>query len=92
MGAFGRMTKGVSLKNMQRGSRFGTKMIALSRANESYEAMLKNAELGEICVAEKCFVFTGTTEQSLMLCALQQIIQLERMVRFQYSFKLNNYS
>ena len=44
-----------------------------SKAKESYETMIENSKLGEICVVEKCFVFTGTTEQSLMLCALKQV-------------------
>ena len=53
-----------------------------SNGKESYELMIENSKLGEMCVIEKCFVFTGTTEQSLMLVALKHITDLERMVSF----------
>ena len=44
-----------------------------SKAKESYETMIENSKAGEMCIVEKCFVFIGTTEQSLMLCALKQV-------------------
>ena len=78
------MVQGTALNDNK--PRIKNKSVLL-KAKESYEAMIENEKLGVICVVEKCFVFTGTTEQSLMLCALQQITELEHMV----SFQSNNY-
>ena len=84
---FDRMAQGARFKNIQdRSGGSKMKMIALSRAKESYERMIENEELGEICVVEKCFLFIGTTEQSLILNALKQIATLERMVSFNDAF------
>ena len=79
MGAFERIT---AFNNSNK-PRIRRKSILL-KAKESYQTMIKNERLGEICVVEKCFVFTGTHEQSLLLNALKQITDLERMVSFQY--------
>lgn len=51
------------------------------KARESYETMLENGKLGDVCVTEICFIFIGTNEgeQSLMLCALKQLLQLHRI-------------
>ena len=54
-----------------------------AKAKESFETMIENSKLGETCVVEKCFIFTGTHEQSLMLCGLKQITDLERKVSHQ---------
>merc|ERR1712157_313662 len=50
------------------------------KGKEAYDIMIENVKLGEVCVAEQCFMFIGTSpgEQSLMLCALQQIVQHNR--------------
>ena len=68
-GALDRIVQGAGLTQKDRNS---NKCILL-KAKESYEAMIENRKLGELCVVEKCFVFTGITEQSLMLCALKQV-------------------
>ena len=51
------------------------------KAKESYETMLENEELGDVCVAETCFILVGTNsgEQALMLNALKELVQLHRM-------------
>ena len=56
----------------------------LKQAKESFEAMVENEKLGDVVVAEKCFIFIGVNpnEQSLLLCALQQLVQLERLVSY----------
>ena len=55
-----------------------------NKAKESYSEMLRNDRLGDMCILEKCFVFIGTKldEQCLLLCALKQLADYERMVRF----------
>jgi len=57
---------------------------ALKQAKESYETMIENEKLGDICVVEKCFIFIGVNpaEQSLLLCALQQLVLQERLVGY----------
>jgi len=54
---------------------------ASAKAKESYEAMIENVELGDVCVAETCFILVGTNsgEQALMLNALKELVQLHRM-------------
>ena len=44
--------------------------------------MLKVEEEGDVILVEKCFVILGTIpeEQSILLCALKQVIDLERKV------------
>ena len=51
-------------------------------AVESYQEMLKNDTYGDACLVQKCYIMIGTRpeEQSLIFCALQQIIDLEREV------------
>lgn len=53
-------------------------------AVESYQEMLKNDTYGDACLVQKCYIMIGTRpeEQSLIFCALQQIIDLEREVRY----------
>ena len=55
---------------------------SMQKAKESYETMIENEKLGDVCIVEKCFIFIGTNpkEQSLMLCALKQLVHLDRMV------------
>lgn len=57
---------------------------ALKQAKESYETMIENEKLGDVGVVEKCFIFIGVkpAEQSLLLCALQQLVQQERLVGY----------
>ena len=54
-------------------------------AIESYQEMLKNDTLGDACLVQKCYIMIGTRpeEQSLIFCALQQIIDLEREVSYE---------
>ena len=80
MGAFERITAHSTSKDSK--PRIRRKSILL-KAKESYQTMITNEQFGEICVVEKCFVFIGTHEQSLLLNALKQITDLERMVSFQ---------
>lgn len=51
-------------------------------AAESYQEMVKNDTYGDTCLVQKCYVMIGTrpAEQSLIFCALQQIVDLEREV------------
>ena len=53
------------------------------KARESYETMLENEKLGDVCVTETSFIFIGSNEgeQSLMLCALKQLLQLHRIIK-----------
>lgn len=54
-------------------------------AVESYQEMLKNNVYGDACLVQKCYIMIGTRpeEQSLIFCALQQIIDLEREVSYE---------
>ena len=54
-------------------------------AVESYQEMLKNDSYGDACLVQKCYIMIGTRpeEQSLIFCALQQIIDLEREVSYE---------
>ena len=74
--------------NSSRKGQFSASSTSLTtqKAKESYEAMIENEKLGEVCIAEKCFVFIGTNpqEQSLMLCALKQLVDLDRMVSLDF--------
>lgn len=49
---------------------------------EAYQAMLDAEDDGNVCIAEKSYVFTGTPlqDQSLFLCGLQNLINMERLV------------
>ena len=51
-------------------------------AAESYQEMVKNDTYGDACLVQKCYIMIGTrpAEQSLIFCALQQIVDLEREV------------
>ena len=64
-----------------------SKSHATCTGKESHRKMVENDKLGDACAAERCFVFTGAEEQSLMFCALKQLVDLERMVRFQNIFR-----
>jgi cGMP-dependent protein kinase len=46
----------------------------------AYQAMIDADKEGDICIVEKCYVLTGTKlqEQSLLFCALQNLINMER--------------
>ena len=54
-------------------------------AVESYQEMLTNNTYGDACLVQKCYIMIGTRpeEQSLIFCALQQIIDLEREVSYE---------
>ena len=49
---------------------------------EAFQAMLDAEDHGDICIAEKSYVITGTPlqDQSLFLCGLQNLIDMERLV------------
>jgi serine/threonine protein kinase/CRP-like cAMP-binding protein len=49
-------------------------------AISAYQAMIDADKEGDICIVEKCYVLTGTRlqEQSLLFCALQNLINMER--------------
>lgn len=49
-------------------------------AKESHKQMLENDKLGDFCVVDKCFVFIGVEEKCLLLNALKQLVDLQRMV------------
>lgn len=51
-------------------------------AAEAYKFMVEAESVGEICILEHCYVMIGTKpeEQSLILNALQKVIQVEREV------------
>ena len=51
-------------------------------AAESYQEMVMNDTYGDACLVQKCYIMIGTrpAEQSLIFCALQQIVDLEREV------------
>ena len=53
------------------------------QAKEAYDAMVKADEFGDVCIVEKCYVLIGTKsqDQSLLFCALQQLVDAEREVR-----------
>ena len=55
---------------------------AVKKATESYKTMIENEKLGDVCIVEKCFILIGTNpeEQSLMLFALKQLVELDRRV------------
>merc|ERR1711933_21897 len=61
---------------------FGKDMGNKSRSQtvESYETMLENELIGEVCIVEKCYILTGVDAKShsLLFNALQQLIDLER--------------
>lgn len=46
----------------------------------AYQAMVDAEKIGNICIVEKCYVFTRTRlqDQSLLFCALQNLIEMER--------------
>ena len=46
----------------------------------AYKAMIDAEKEGDICIVEKCYVLTGTRlqEQSLLFCALQNLINMDR--------------
>ena len=46
----------------------------------AYQAMIDAEKEGDMCIVEKCYVLTGTRlqEQSLLFCALQNLINMER--------------
>ena len=54
---------------------------------EAYQAMIDVEEDGDICIVEKSYVITGTSlqDQSLIFCGLQNLINMERLVRNTYS-------
>ena len=58
--------------------------FVLKQAKDSYETMIENEKLGYVCMVEKCFIFIGINpaEQSLLLAALKQLAQLDRMVSY----------
>uniref|UniRef100_A0A7S4J9G5 cGMP-dependent protein kinase n=1 Tax=Odontella aurita TaxID=265563 RepID=A0A7S4J9G5_9STRA len=63
------------------------------QAAEAYNAMIEADRLGDVCVVEMCHVLIGTRpeEQSLLLCALQQLVDLEREDNsLQQQFDLQN--
>lgn len=54
---------------------------------EAYQAMIDVEDDGDICIVEKSYVITGTSlqDQSLIFCGLQNLINMERLVRNTYS-------
>jgi len=63
-----------------------------SQAKKPVNNMLRRDRLGDVCIVEKCFVLIGTSpeEQSLLLQALQQLIDLERSIKPElYSISTN---
>jgi hypothetical protein len=50
----------------------------------AYQTMIDAHNQGDICVVEKSYVITGTPlqDQSLFFCGLQNLINMERLVRF----------
>jgi len=46
----------------------------------AYQAMIDAEKEGDVCIVEKCYVLTGTRlqEQSLLFCALQNLINMDR--------------
>ena len=53
---------------------------------EAYQAMIDAKDDGDICIVEKSYVITGTSlqDQSLIFCGLQNLINMERLVRKTY--------
>jgi hypothetical protein len=53
---------------------------------EAFRAMIDVEDEGYICIVEKSYVMTGTPleDQSLFFCALQNLINMERLVRIQF--------
>jgi len=51
------------------------------QAIESYQTMLENERIGQVCIVEKCYILTGidSKHHSLLFLALQQLIDLERL-------------
>jgi len=52
------------------------------QASVSYSTMVENAKLGEICLVETCYVFTGVKEKniSLLFVTLKQLMDSESNV------------
>ena len=56
----------------------------LSLASESYQTMLENSKLGDVLIAERCYVLLGTrpSDHSLLFSALQELIEHEDQVSY----------
>lgn len=52
-------------------------------ARAAYQSMIDAEIEGDICIVERSYVITGTPlqDQSLFFCGLQNLIDMERMVR-----------
>merc|ERR1711933_210532 len=59
------------------------KRYVKQQASLSYSTMIENEKLGEICVVESCYIFTGVKDKnlSLIFLALKKLIDSERDTR-----------
>jgi len=64
-------------------SSYGISHYVTQQASLSYSTMVENKKLGEICIVESCYVFTGVKDKnlSLIFLALKKSIDSERDIR-----------
>ena len=56
--------------------------VSKEAASQAFSYMTESDKLGDVCVVERCYVLVGTNSDhhSLLFCALQQLVDIEREV------------
>mmetsp|Transcript_3030 Transcript_3030/g.4565 ORF Transcript_3030/g.4565 Transcript_3030/m.4565 type:complete len:1665 (-) Transcript_3030:65-5059(-) len=54
--------------------------VSKAAASQAFSHMTQSDKLGDVCVVERCYVLVGTNSDnhSLLFCALQQLVDIER--------------